>query len=89
MGVLTIQKINPEYPTRMRGVVEKCNFCAERLAKGEIPICVEKCRETGANAMSFGDLEDPYSEVRKRLSENFNIRRKTILGTQPEVYYII
>ncbi|TVM16827.1 4Fe-4S ferredoxin [Oceanidesulfovibrio indonesiensis] len=78
-------KLNPDYPTRMRGVVEKCNFCAERLAKGQMPACVE----ASEGAMLFGDLDDPNSEVRKALRENFSIRRKTTLGTQPSVYYII
>jgi len=39
--------------------------------------------------MVFGDLEDPESEVRKLLADNFAIRRSPALGTQPEVYYIV
>ena len=76
---------NPEYPTRMIGVVEKCTFCAERLAKGLLPACVEASN----GAVLFGDLEDPNSVVRKALAENFSIRRKPSLGTQPGVDYLI
>ncbi|MDD6180943.1 MAG: sulfate reduction electron transfer complex DsrMKJOP subunit DsrO [Desulfovibrionaceae bacterium] len=76
---------NPAYPTRMIGVVEKCTFCAERLAKGQLPACVEASN----GAVLFGDLEDPNSVVRKALAENFSIRRKPSLGTQPGVYYLI
>ena len=81
-----IETIDPDYPTRMRGVVEKCNFCAERLARGLEPHCVEACE---GGAMIFGDLEDPTSDVRKALHDNFSIRRKPSLGTQPQVYYIV
>jgi Fe-S-cluster-containing dehydrogenase component len=75
-----------EFPTRTQGVVEKCTFCAERLAVGKAPACVAAC-EPGA--LVFGDLEDPASEVRKMLSANFTLRRKAELGTAPEVYYIV
>jgi Fe-S-cluster-containing dehydrogenase component len=81
-----IKEINPEYPTRERGVVEKCDFCAERLAVGLQPRCVEICPE---KALIFGDLEDPDSEVRQILKDNFAIRRKPGLGTSPQVYYLV
>jgi molybdopterin-containing oxidoreductase family iron-sulfur binding subunit len=80
-----LEEINVEYPTRMKGVVEKCNFCAERLAKGKLPACVEASN----GAILFGDLDDPESNVRKALRENYAIRRQPALGTEPSVYYII
>jgi len=81
------EKENPAFPTRTKGVVEKCSFCVERLSEGLIPACVEACKKNGA--LIFGDLEDPNSEVRKILAEKFSIRRKAELGTQPSVYYIV
>ncbi|NDV18073.1 4Fe-4S dicluster domain-containing protein [Pseudodesulfovibrio sp. JC047] len=82
---LDLEKLNPEFPTRMRGVVEKCNFCVERLAIGKQPACVE----ASEGAIVFGDLRDPDSEVRQVLRERFTIRRKPTAGTEPSVYYII
>ena len=81
-----IKNINKKYPTRTKGVVEKCNFCSERLAKGEIPACVEACKE---KALVFGDINQNDSEVRHLLETNYSVRRKPSLGTNPEVYYII
>jgi Fe-S-cluster-containing dehydrogenase component len=81
-----IKEINDEFPTRMRGVVEKCTFCEERLARGEMPACVDACKE---RALTFGDIEDPESEVRAILTSEFCIRRKPELGTMPEVYYLV
>jgi Fe-S-cluster-containing dehydrogenase component len=82
---LDLTKLNKDFPTRMRGVVEKCNFCVERLAQGQQPACVEASQ----GALVFGDLSDPASGVRKVLREHYTIRRKPALGTEPGVYYII
>ncbi len=81
-----LDEVNPDYPTREKGVVEKCNFCAERLAAGIPPACVEACRD---GALAFGDIEDPGSEVRKLLNSGHVLRRKPELGTGPQVYYIV
>jgi molybdopterin-containing oxidoreductase family iron-sulfur binding subunit len=80
-----IAEENKEFPTRCKGVVEKCNFCAERLAAGKMPACVEASN----GIMAFGNLHDPESEVRELLRANYTIRRKQGLGTSPAVYYII
>jgi molybdopterin-containing oxidoreductase family iron-sulfur binding subunit len=80
-----IEEIDPDFPTRSKGVVEKCNLCAERLAKGEQPHCVE----ASEGAIVVGDLEDPESEIRALLNEHYTIRRKQSLGTEPSVYYIM
>ena len=80
-----IEKTQSTFPTRMMGVVEKCNFCAERLALGQMPACVEASN----GILAFGDIYDPESEVRELLKENYTIRRKEVLGTEPQVYYII
>ena len=76
---------NPAFPTRMKGVVEKCNFCAERLAIGKKPYC----EEVSKGAIVCGDLGDEKSEVRRLLEENNAITRKTSLGTGPSVFYIV
>jgi len=75
-----------DYPTRTRGVVEKCNLCEERVAAGRLPACVEACPD---RALLFGDLRDPNSEIRRVLAERYAIRRKPELGTRPQVYYLI
>jgi molybdopterin-containing oxidoreductase family iron-sulfur binding subunit len=80
-----IAETNKKFPTRMKGVVEKCNFCAELLAVGQKPACVE----ASDGKLSFGDLYDPESEVRELIRTNYTIRRKQALGTEPAVYYIV
>ena len=80
-----ITKENPAFPTRTKGVVEKCTMCYERLAEGLQPACAEASN----GAIVFGDLEDPNSEVRKIIGSKYTIKRKPTLGTQPSIYYVI
>ena len=90
-----LKKLNPgyptnrDYPTRSKGVVEKCTFCAERLAKGQIPACVEAANKVKENALIFGDLADADSNVRAVLRKHYSIRRKPELGSEPNVFYIV
>ena len=81
-----IQQLNPGFPTRAKGVVEKCNFCSERLAIGKAPACVEACAE---KALIFGNLADPQSPLRQLLASRRHIVRKPELGTRPQVFYIL
>ena len=81
-----LKKVNPEYPTRTKGVVEKCMLCYERLADGKIPACVEACP---VKALHFGDLNDPNSEINKVIKGRMVIRRKEELGTGPSILYIV
>ena len=77
--------INPEFPTRAIGVVEKCLFCYERLAKGLKPACAEASN----GALVFGDANDPASEIGKLLGSRYTIRRRPELGEEPNIYYMM
>jgi molybdopterin-containing oxidoreductase family iron-sulfur binding subunit len=81
-----IANINPDFPTRTKGVVEKCNFCEERLGRGQCPACVEECR---GHALIFGDLNDPASEIRTVLRSRYAMQRSPELGTGPSVFYLL
>jgi len=91
--------LNPDVAPRMRGVVEKCNFCHGRLhaarikeaaagAEGPppqyVPACVEACP---AGAIAFGDLADPKSGVAQLARGADAFRLLPQLGTEPKVYY--
>ncbi|HBT96397.1 MAG TPA: 4Fe-4S ferredoxin [Desulfobulbaceae bacterium] len=82
-----ISEYNPDFPTRMRGVVEKCTFCEERLALGQQPACVEAVQDSGA--IVFGDLNNPESQICQVLARENTIQRSPAYGTQPSVFYIV
>lgn len=95
------RSLNPDVAPRMRGVVEKCNFCLGRLhaarekaaVKGNadvdpqdyLPACVEHCP---TDAMVFGDLADPSSKVSTLAQSGRAFRFLPGLGTEPKVFYL-
>lgn len=94
------ETLNPDVSVRPKGVVEKCTLCHHRLQRGRenaraqgrefregdyVPACVESCP---TQAMLFGDLDDPNSQV-SLLSRSARIfRLLEELGTQPKVIYL-
>jgi molybdopterin-containing oxidoreductase family iron-sulfur binding subunit len=92
--------LNPDVSTRPKGVVEKCTFCHHRLQGGREkaraegrplheadyqPACVRSCP---ADAMVFGDLDDPLSPVAMLSRSARATRMLEHLGTEPKVYFL-
>ncbi|NNG00349.1 MAG: 4Fe-4S dicluster domain-containing protein, partial [Desulfobacteraceae bacterium] len=80
------------------GTCTKCDFCRERVALGvskgllpgkdaeATPSCVVNC---SAQVLSFGDLNDPDSNVSRLLEAHNAVLLAEEKGTKPQVYYII
>jgi molybdopterin-containing oxidoreductase family iron-sulfur binding subunit len=58
---------NPEVP-RGKGCVESCTFCVQRVDRDLEPACAEACTAAGHKAILFGDLNNPDSEIAKRIA---------------------
>lgn len=67
------------------GYADKCTFCAHRVKEDKDPACVNTC-PTGAR--TFGDLDDPNSEIRKELRDNQVSVPQEEAGTNPKFYYL-
>jgi tetrathionate reductase subunit B len=66
--------------------VEKCDFCAPRVARGEQPACVTTCP---SNAKFFGDLEDRTSAVHRMVFHDGAMRVESdAVAPGPNVYYL-
>lgn len=79
---------NRDYPKRMHGVSESCTFCAHLVDQGKKPACVDACERIKHEALVFGDLNDPDSDVSRLIAGNFARGIREDLGTKPKVYYI-
>ena len=75
-----------DVPKHQKHVVEKCTFCYQRLAREEVPACMELCP---ARARHFGDFDDPDSEVSKLVKERSYEQLLASEGTKPSVYYLV
>lgn len=94
------EQLNPDVTVRSAGVMEKCTFCIQRIRRAEekslvedrpirdgevVPACVQACPP---NAILFGDLNDPDSEVAKRVKSKRKFQLLEHLGTTPSIYYL-
>ena len=67
--------------------VRKCTFCKERreMEPGADPYCVQTCHQ---HARTFGDIDDPNSEISRLIGRSDTFRLLEELGTDPQIYYI-
>jgi len=91
--------LNPDVTTRFRGVMEKCSMCIQRIQAGKLKAKIEKrpvkdgdikvaCQQTcPANAIVFGNRNDPDSEVSKALKSERTYYVLEELNVQPGVGY--
>jgi molybdopterin-containing oxidoreductase family iron-sulfur binding subunit len=76
----------PEVP-RGRGCVESCTLCVHRIDRGGTPACVEACAAAGHRAIVFGDLNDPASEIARRVATVPTSMLRADLKLAPGVRY--
>ena len=91
--------LNPDVTVRARGVIEKCSLCIQRIQLGKLEAkkdgrmltdgefttaCAQAC---GSNAIVFGDVNNPKSEVSHLKQEGRAYHLLEEVGTQPSVFY--
>ncbi|MGH8670888.1 MAG: sulfate reduction electron transfer complex DsrMKJOP subunit DsrO [Burkholderiales bacterium] len=84
------EPITDQYPDvpRGKGCVESCTLCVHRIDRGEKQTaCAEACATAGHNAILFGDLNDPQSEISKRIATYATSQVRANLGLNPGVRY--
>jgi tetrathionate reductase subunit B len=82
--VLTEQKA---YAPRGKGCVESCTLCVHRVDEDRQPACAEACSAAGHDAILFGDLKDPNSEIAKRVKTRSTTQLRADLKLNTGVRY--
>jgi molybdopterin-containing oxidoreductase family iron-sulfur binding subunit len=93
--------LNPDVTVRARGVMEKCSMCVQRIQGGKLeakkagePIkdgaiqtaCAEACP---TNAITFGDVNDTKSKVRKDHDSDRGYYTLEEIGVKPNIAYMV
>jgi molybdopterin-containing oxidoreductase family iron-sulfur binding subunit len=91
---------NPDVTVRVRGVMEKCTYCVQRISAARIeakkenrPVrdgdvltaCQQACP---ARAIAFGNLNDPESEVSKLRQSVLHYATLADLNVRPRTTYL-
>jgi len=90
---------NPNVTVRSRGVMEKCSYCVQRIEAAKIEAdkenravrdgeIVTACQQAcPTSAISFGNLNDPKSEVAKRKATQRDYQVLADLNFRPRTTY--
>ncbi len=97
-------KMNPDVTVRARGVIEKCTYCVQRIEQARIATRIENrgvgrqirdgeivtaCQQSCAsNAITFGSLHDPKSEVSKKHKDERAYQVLWELNTRPRTRHL-
>jgi molybdopterin-containing oxidoreductase family iron-sulfur binding subunit len=92
--------LNPDVTVRSRGVVEKCSMCVQRIQEQKLIAKTENrgvregdiktaCQQScPGDAIVFGDINDPNSEIAKVVQDPRSYQLLEQLHTLPSVSYV-